>query len=684
MDSHALIGTELGPCTLLQLLGQGGTGAVFLADHAELREQVAVKVIAPPASQLEPNEMASFLAGFRRMASEAATLAHPHILPVIEYGVQDGLGYLVMPFLGFEPLGAVMSRAGPFAPEVCADYLGQLADALTYAHAQGILHGNITPLNILAGKVGGLVLTDFGQGMALRAPRLQASHLAQAFRISPYRAPEQLLGGRLDERTDLYALGVLLFEMLTGATPYSGASASELLMQQLQQSPPSPREVRPDVPKACARVLMRALAREPAHRFARAEELAAAFRLALAYHQQSLTTTEPQTSEHALPGEEPAAPVDRHLPAPASLSIAAPHLSHSPNVGQQDEQNVRARPFLPEREDGGGADAQLGEPVEERANAALVQVLSSEGAERQRTPTPIESAAPARVGSGQHQTPPPPFPPVAGPFLTQRDLRRIAALPWPITRRGAPTAPRHRTRLFALYAAILVIGVVTVSLLRGSLPGSHQGASELPGGAPPGQATLFADPLTRASHSPWWPTVPATVYSFTRDAYVITGASLEGTFAVLAAPLWESPITYSITARASSGSASATFFGILLRCSSLDEEGSPQACYSFEVTLAGAYRFYKYDALTFAQRQAGPSAEWSLLWQRPIGPEFHEAAGSLNTLTVVEEQQAFIMLINGKRVGQVGDASYHGGMVGIIVGGPGAIVAFSRLSVSRM
>ncbi|MGH3180413.1 MAG: serine/threonine protein kinase, partial [Streptosporangiaceae bacterium] len=486
-----------------------------------------------------------------------------------------------------------------------------------------------------------------------------------------YRAPEQLLGGPLDERTDLYALGVLLFEMLTGAMPYSGASASELLMQQLQQSAPSPRAVRPDVPKACAWVLMRALAREPAHRFARAEELAAAFREALAYHQHARESTEPQMSERALPGEERDLPSSCSLPAPASLSEEI----HSSTVGRQDEQDTRALPVLAGRGDADGAGARLGEPAEERANTALVQALSSEGA---------ATAAPARVRNGQHQMSPTPFPPVAGSSLTQSDLRRIAALPWPISRRGALVASRRRSRIFALCAAIVVIGIVAASLLRGALPGSHQRVSRLPAGATPGQVTLFADPLTKASHSPWWPTVPATVYSFTQDAYVITGASL-GTVAVLAAPLWESPITYSITARASSDPTSATSFGLLFRCGNLDEEGSPQACYSFEVSFTGAgdYRFSKYDALTFAKRQAGPSAEWSLLWRHPLGPEFHEEAGGLNTLTVIEQQQAFTLIVNGKRVGQVGDATYHGGMVGIIVGGPGAVVAFSRLTVSR-
>lgn len=703
MDSHSLIGTELGPCAIVQLLGQGSTGAVFLADHAELREQVAVKVVAPPASPLEPLDLASFLARFRRAASRAATLAHPHILPVIEYGVQDGLGYLVMPYLGLESLEGVMSRGGPVAPQVAADYLDQVASALTYAHARGILHGNITPRNILLRRGGTLVLTDFGQGLALRPPIRQTGNVAQAARVSAYRAPEQLLGGRVDERTDLYALGALLFELLTGTTPYSGTSASELLMQQLQQPPPSPQEVLHDVRDACALVIVRALAREPSHRFARIEELASAFRLAITVDHQALAQASAQASAPSLPQEVPAllaAPPEKRTVGepghglaaatasltPTALLHAAPPLPPTLLDAQKSAQDAEALPVLAGREDSEEAD----ERGSGSANTGLIQVLTAVTEERQETPVPRERAAtavPIRSEDDRRQNAPAfPLPAARGALLPRVDLHRIAKLPWPIRRRGFRWGRRRGTRFLAVCAACLLVVVVAGSLLWGSLSVQQKPDARKPhAGALPGQATLFSDPLTRASHSQWWPTVPASVYTFTQDGYRISSASLEGTSAVLVTPLWQSPITYSITARAVSGIDSATFFGILFRCNSQDEEGSPQACYSFEATFggAGAYRFYKYDALTFAERQAGPASEWSLLWQHPIGQEFHGGRDSSNTFSVVEEQQTFTLLLNGKRVGQVGDASYHSGMIGIIVGGPGAVVAFSRLSVTR-
>lgn len=697
MDSHSLIGTELGPCTIVQLLGYGSTGAVYLADHADLLEQVAVKVVALSASPLESFDLASFLARFRRAASSAATLSHPHILPVLEYGVQDGLGYLVMPSLGLESLEAVMSRGGPVALAAAADYLDQTASALTYAHARGILHGNITPRNILLRAEGTLVLTDFGQGLLLRPPLRQARSGTQAALVSAYRAPEQLLGGRVDERTDLYALGVLLFELLTGTTPYVGTSASALLMQQLQQPPPSPQEVRQDVREACALVIVRALAREPSQRFARIEDLAAAFRLAIAvdrraHAQASVQVIAPSLQEEGsavLGGPPEKRDVDEAgrdqaaaRRSPAQLLHALP--SPQARAAQKSAQDTEAPPSL-----AGGQDNEEGDRRGQgSAGTGLVQVLTA--LPRQELPGAGKQAAiavPLRSGHEGGQAASAVRLPVAdGALLPRVDPHRIARRPWPIRRRGFRWRRRRGTRLLAVCAACFLVVTVAGALLWGSLALLQKPEALKPhAGTLPGQATLFSDPLTSAAHSQWWPTVPASRYAFTPDGYHMSSASLGGITAVLGIPLWQSSISFSITARLLSGSAASTFFGLLFRCNSQDEEGSPQACYCFEVTVggAGAYRFYKYDALTFAERQAGPSSEWSLLWQHPIGQEFHGGQGGSNILTVVEQQQLFTFLINGKQVGQVGDASYHSGMIGIIVGGPGAVVAFSRLTLSR-
>ncbi len=243
---------------------------------------------------------------------------------------------------------------------------------------------------------------------------------------------------------------------------------------------------------------------------------------------------------------------------------------------------------------------------------------------------------------------------------------------------------RQARRLSALAACLLVL-VAMAGLLGGSLSTQRQARPQLPleGRARP--VTLFFDPLSRPAHNTWWPTVPSSVYTFTQDAYLITGQSPAGTSAILATPLWGSAITSSITAREVAAGDPPASFGILFRCNSQDEEGSPEACYSFEVTTlsGGTYRLYKYDARTFAARQVGPPGEWSLLWQHPIGREFHGGESRSNSLTVVEAQQTFTLLVNGMQVGQVVDPTFQSGMIGLVVGGLGTAVAFSRLLVTQ-
>src|SRR5579885_1664245 len=196
MNAEALIGTALGTCTLQQLIGQGGMGAVYLAQQSRPRRQVAVKVLMP-MTPLAPNQLAAFLERFRRETDAAASLEHPNIVPVHEYGEQDGLAYLVMPYISGGTLRDEMEREGQLPLAKAVNYLEQLASALDFAHERGVIHRDIKPANILMTPTGRLLLTDFGLVKVVsdgQTPQIRLTGAGAPVGTPDYMAPEQVIG----------------------------------------------------------------------------------------------------------------------------------------------------------------------------------------------------------------------------------------------------------------------------------------------------------------------------------------------------------------------------------------------------------------------------------------------------------------------------------------------------------
>jgi serine/threonine protein kinase len=284
MNAEALIGTALGTCTLQKLIGQGGMGAVFLAQQSRPRRQVAVKVLLPMAP-LTPHQLAAFLERFRRETDAAASLEHPNITPVHEYGERDGVAYLVMPYISGGTLRDQMEREASLPLEKIVNYLDQMAAALDFAHEHGVIHRDIKPANILMTPEGRLLLTDFGLVKIVAegsTPQVRLTGAGAPVGTPDYMSPEQVIGEEVDARADLYSLGVILYQMVTGATPFQGETPMQIAAQHLQFPPPSPRLLRPDLPAAAEQVILRALAKRPSERYATTQEFASAFRLALA------------------------------------------------------------------------------------------------------------------------------------------------------------------------------------------------------------------------------------------------------------------------------------------------------------------------------------------------------------------------------------------------------------------
>ena len=283
MNAEALVGKVLGTCTLQQVIGQGGMGAVYLAQQSRPRRQVAVKVLLP-ATALKPRHLAAFLERFRRETDAAASLEHPNIMPVYEYGECDGLAYVVMPYVSGGTVRDVMERYGTLPLLKVLNYLEQMAAALDFAHARGVIHRDVKPANILLTLEGRLLLTDFGLVKVISDGKGAQARLTGAgapVGTPDYMSPEQVMGGDVDGRADQYSLGIILYQMVTGTTPFQGETPMQIAAQQLHMQPASPRLLRPDLPVAAEQVILKAMSKRPEGRYRYAQDLTTAFRMAL-------------------------------------------------------------------------------------------------------------------------------------------------------------------------------------------------------------------------------------------------------------------------------------------------------------------------------------------------------------------------------------------------------------------
>ncbi len=276
MPASDLSGRMLGQYHLLEQIGVGGMAQVYRATDSA-GQQVAVKILHPHLTADQ-----GFVDRFGREAFAAASLDHPHIIRLLGHGVEDGLSYLALELVEGPSLKSLLAgREGPLAAEEAVTLVCAVADALAHAHSRGVVHRDIKPANILlrGGRLDDPVLSDFGVARMVEATLDTAA--GSLLGTPTYMAPEQGQGQPGDERSDIYALGVILYELLTGRPPFEADSPYALILRHIHTPPPPPRSLRPDLPPALEAVLLRALAKEPAGRYASAADFAAALRASL-------------------------------------------------------------------------------------------------------------------------------------------------------------------------------------------------------------------------------------------------------------------------------------------------------------------------------------------------------------------------------------------------------------------
>ncbi|HXV41818.1 MAG TPA: protein kinase [Anaerolineae bacterium] len=316
MLDDSLIGRRLDEYRLETLLGQGGMARVYRGLDVRLNRWVAVKVIDKPF-RADPD----YTRRFEREAQAIAQLEHPHIVRLYRYGEANGLLYMALQHIegiALDQMLAAYQADGEFIePEEASRITREICSALDYAHSRGVIHRDVKPANIILNEHGHAILVDFG--LALLA---DAGTRGEVFGTPHYMAPEQIRSSsQVVPQSDLYALGVILFEMFTNRVPFEAEEPLDVAILHMTEPPPSPREFRPDLNQALAAVILKALAKEPEERYPSGMALVNALERALK------TQSPPPTLSHlSVPDRVALRLAERQLPPSAAISDLPPEL----------------------------------------------------------------------------------------------------------------------------------------------------------------------------------------------------------------------------------------------------------------------------------------------------------------------------------------------------------------------
>jgi serine/threonine protein kinase len=252
--------TVIGQYKILEKIGEGGMGVVYKAEHTTLEQIVALKSL--PSTLSSNTEMRE---RFIREAKIQAKLSHPNVVNLHNFFEHEGNFYLVMEFVDGETVESILRRSGLIPPERCVSIFKQVLDGIGYAHSKGITHRDIKPSNIMLTNEGTVKITDFG--IAKLAGDIQKTQTGVKIGTLWYMSPEQVRGQSVDTRTDIYSLGITLFEMVTGHLPFTGDSEYQIMKIIVEREPPSPKDFYPYIPVQIEKAILKAVSKLASERF---------------------------------------------------------------------------------------------------------------------------------------------------------------------------------------------------------------------------------------------------------------------------------------------------------------------------------------------------------------------------------------------------------------------------------
>jgi len=330
--SDTLINTLFdGRYRIMRKLGTGGMANVYLAEDQELGRRVAIKILDDRHANDD-----QFVERFRREAKNAAGLSHPNIVSIYDRGEAEGTYYIAMEYLDGRSLKELIVSRGPAPIPIAIDYARQILAAVRFAHRHGIVHRDIKPHNVLVDAEGRLKVTDFG---IARAGASQMTEAGSIIGTAQYLSPEQAKGAAVDQTSDLYSVGVVLYELLTGVVPFTGDTPVEIAMKHLSTVPVPPSETRGEIPRDLDLIVLRALAKDPSERYQSAEEMDADLERIQRGAAVSPATEEAAT---AIISRPPPPPV-----APTAITQARQPVPFTPPAAYYDYDEPRRRAFWP-------------------------------------------------------------------------------------------------------------------------------------------------------------------------------------------------------------------------------------------------------------------------------------------------------------------------------------------------